>query len=214
VAKRGPKRHKVKRFPSGQIKRAASVEPTSQLIAKRVARLVIAGVDPEKSKNLANTGLRGPEQENYFRLAESWLGVLYAAGVIDSQLFKAGDQYHQIYKACLPQGFAVSSLDPDVAVIHGEAAQDYAVFNCAESIVEAWAASEKVLAGVDRRTHALVKNICIYGRFERFIDTSSPRPIEAWNADRRDRTRFVCGLDALALAYGYKAAQQETRRAA
>jgi hypothetical protein len=218
MAKRGPKRLRAKRYPCGQIKRVVDVAPTAELIAKRVARLTIAGVDPIKKKSLANTGLVGPEQDNYFRLASSWLGVLYAADVITAAQYKAGDKYHGLYKAMFPQGFPGSCLNPDMPTVRKGSAlvpvQPFEPEETADDLGLAWKASERVLGALGRRTQSLVKNVAVFGRFERFIDTSSPRPLEAWNADRQDRTRFVCGLDALAMAYGYKAAHQEERRAA
>jgi hypothetical protein len=199
MAKRGPKRKRnVVRFKCGQIDRVA---PSAEVIARRIAYFAIAGVKPT-------------DEKIDLRLGESWCGILFAAKVIDQRQYDALNKYHAVYKACLPQGFPGSSLDPDASTVYNEMAQSYEVFNCPESVVEAWAASEKVLGALGSRTHNLVKNICVYGRFARFIDVSSPRPLEAWSADLKDRTRFCCGAEALALAYGYGAAHLEERQAA
>lgn len=216
MAKRGPKRKTGARYPSGKL-RPVPLGPTRELLAKRLACLLIAGVDPSKTRNLANTGLDGPEQTEYFRLAESWLGVLYAAGVIDAHQFRAGNAYHEIYSVMFPQGFPGSSLDLDMPRLNGTPHQPFEQRdqeNPETDIGLSWKTTESILAQLGRRTHDLVKNICVFGRFERFIDVSSPRTKEAWRADSEDKTRFLCGLDALAMAYGYKAAPSEIRLAA
>lgn len=197
MAKRGPKRKRnVARFKCGKVDR---ITPPAELIARRIAAFTIAGVKADSKVDI--------------RLGECWLGVLFAAGVIDQQQYDAGNNYHKIYKACLPQGFSGSTLDPDAPRIGNAIWQDSNTFNCRDDVVEAWQASEKVLSGLGRRCQAVVKSICVYDRFERFIDVSSPRQAEAWRADAIDRTMFVAGLDALAIAYGYRSAPQLERAA-
>jgi hypothetical protein len=215
MAKPGPKRKVGKRFKDGRLDyRALVTKPTAELVAKRVARLVIAGADPyRKPPPLSTIDLEGPEQEEFFRLAASWLGVLYAAGVIDGIQFKTGNNYHEIYLASHPQGFPGSVLDPNAPEFNGVRFQQYQS-DTSDDVDLAMKASNKVLKALGQRTYNLVRNVCVFGRFQRFIDTSSPRPTEAWRADSQDKTRFLCGLDALAMAYGYRAAPKIERLAA
>jgi hypothetical protein len=207
MGKRGRPRKAGPRERDGrpQRERAQSMAPTAELVASRVERLVLAGVNPSAPpRRLINTGLEESlDQMEFFRLGSSWLGVLYAAEVIDELQFRAGNHYHEIYKGMFSQGFPGSALDPDVPTIGGEAFQPFEPVGD-EDMSVVWKTTEKILAALGRKVHTLVKNICVYDRFERFIDVSSRRPIEAWRADSENRTRFVAGLDALAMAYGYK----------
>lgn len=184
MAKRGPKRKDRKRYPCGKLVPVERpIMPTAELIAKRLARFAIAGVTELKDLNLA----------------ESWLGVCYAAEVISEEQYQAGVKYHGLYKVLFPQGFPGSSLDADLI-------QDGQPFEPIDDdgvgdIDLAWKATERILAAHGRRAHNLVKNICVYNRFERFMDVSSRRSPEAWRADRTDKTLFVTCLEALAAAY-------------
>ncbi len=207
---RGRPRKAGERYPGGQLKRVQKLGPTAQLIAKRVARLLIAGVDPSREPpTLANTGLAGPEHLDYFRLAESWLGVLYAGRAIDHSQFRAGLKYHEIYKGTFPQGWPGSALDDDCPLMNGRPFQSFEPTEIESDLGLAWKASENILATLDKRAYQLIKNICVFNKFERFIDTTSPRNKEAWRSDAQDRTRFVAGLNALAMAYGFKATPQK-----
>lgn len=200
MGKRGPKRKIGKRYPSGDlIVRARKVGPTTERAAKRVARFAIAGVRYDQFDDLKPLV---DYHENPLELAESWLGVLFAAQVIDREQHAAGNKYHGLYKAMFPQGFPGSVLDADM-IIDGQPFEPISDEGMEDREL-AWAASERILAALGRRTHQLVKNICVFGRFERFIDTSSLRPREAWRADSINKTRFVTALDALATAYGLK----------
>jgi hypothetical protein len=197
MAKRGPKLKKGKRFPSGElVRRAETVSPTAEFIAKRVARFVIAGVKPDG------------EGKVDLRLASSWLGVLYAANIITRQQFDAGQHYHHLYRLNYPQGYPQSCLDPDLPTIGGTTFQAFADGSIAEGPDLALKTANKVLTAISRKGFNLVVNICAFDRLERFIDTSSPRPIEAWEADAKNKTIFLSMLDALVEAFGFHAKQK------
>ncbi len=188
MGRRGPKRRPGKRYPCGKLIPPATrpLGPTLDLVAKRISRFVIAGAKPEKD----------------LRLAESWLGCLYAADVIDESQYDAGTKYHGLYKTLFPQGFPGSSLDIDM-IVDGQPF-DPIDDTRLEDIELAWAATERILTALGRRTHDLIKNLCVYGRFQRFIDVMSPRTKEGWKADVEDKTRVIEGLEALVRAYGLR----------
>lgn len=193
MGKRGPKRRGGNRFPCGKL-RPEKTGPTAEQIAKRVARFVIAGVKPDDKVDL--------------RLASSWLGVLYAAGVISRVQFDAGQHYHRLYKTAYPQGFPASCLDPDLPTIGGVTFQAYSGGD--NDAAQALKITNRILKEISRKGFNLVVNICGFDRFEQFIDVSSNRPPEAWRADVENKTIFLCMLDALAEAFNF----QERRKAA
>jgi hypothetical protein len=192
----------VERFPSGQIK-PPKLGPTAELIAKRVALFTLAGVKANPPPDL--------------RLAESWMGILFAAGVLDQQEYDAGNKLHGMWRAINPSGFPGSTLDEDAPRIAKDKSSDLIPYQRVEaedgvpnSMYLSLKKSQNILVvlgretGFGHRIYDLVVNVCVFGRFYRFMDTTSPRPKLAWREDSKDRTLFVAGLGALAMAYGYK----------
>lgn len=104
-SRRGRPRKIGARYPCGKLIRPQLKQaPTPELIIRRVEGLQTGGVDIDKPPpSLSGTGLEGPEQPEYFRLSESKLGVLYAAGAIDAEQFRDGNARaeHLFPKSCL-----------------------------------------------------------------------------------------------------------------
>lgn len=200
MAKRGRKRKNGPRMPSGKRNwrrvRAENLKPTSELLIKKIARLRNAGcLEPER-----NLGL-----------AESWLGVVYASGVIDCDQYQAGLRYYAMYRTLYPQGWPVSAQNTE-----GVDSQPFEPANDDEELELAFKAAKNLLIQLDkgldasgmgtaRRIVDVVENICVFDRHYRFIDTRRNRPESARRADMMDRTCFVGGLEALAKLFGFKA---------
>ena len=193
MAKRGRRRKAGKRVPNGRLNWRVQAKikegPTQELLAKRIAALQLVGCKPEKiSLSTLN-------------LAESWFGLMYAADIIDAAQYQAGNKYHGLYKTLFPQGWTQTNLTPYV-----DASQAFEPLDDdqLEDIELAWRSTEKVLKELGRATHDVVKNVCVYGRFQRFMDTTLQRSPQAWKSDAKAKTRFIEGLEALAVAYGIR----------
>jgi len=96
------KKEDMPRHPNGRINHRQAKQrdnmPVEELIAKRVARLAIAGV----------------HDQDKMQYAESWLGVLYAADVITEAMYVAGNKYQQMFKTFYPQGWPQTNYNAGV----------------------------------------------------------------------------------------------------
>jgi hypothetical protein len=111
--RRGRPRKVGARYPCGKLK-GLKQAPTPELILRRVEGLRAGGVDIEKPPpTLSGTGLRGPEQPEYFRLGESVGGVLYAAGKINAEQFRDSIARAEEFMEDHPHLFPKSCLDLD-----------------------------------------------------------------------------------------------------
>lgn len=196
LAKRGRRRKEGKRHPNGKLvqrtQKAKAMKPTPELLAKKMARLAIAG----------------SHNPDMLEFAESWLGVCHAAGWISYDQYRAGCHYQGLYKTVFPQAFPQTTMTTDKdAVQDGEPGNELSD-EALESIEESLRLATDLLKqiGGDKwgnRIFNTVRDVAVYDRFMKFMDTQTNRTEMAWKRDQVDRTHLRGGLDALARAFGY-----------